>query len=67
MKDRTVFILKVLILSTSIAISIKYAGKFVTVAPTTIRAAIAISFLPLLMSLLLGWRWLARFKITSKR
>lgn len=60
MKDRTIFIFKVLILSTLLAILTKYGGKLVVITPTMSDVAIAIICLPLLVSLLLGWRWLAK-------
>lgn len=51
------FVLKVMILSTLVSIAIKELGPLLPISATTMNALIAVSFPPLLMALLLGWRW----------
>lgn len=53
MNDRIGFILKVLILSTVISLLIKYGGRLISIAPTSINAAIAVFLPTVILALLL--------------
>ncbi len=67
MKDSTIFVLKVLTLSTLISLVVKYGGRLVAIAPTNLDASLAVISLPLLMSLLFAWRWLEKYKFAQAR
>ncbi len=51
------FVLKILLLSTALSLSIKYGGQYLPLTPTTTTALIIVLAPSLLIGLILGWRY----------
>jgi len=57
MKDRAVFILKILIVSWLLSVLIKYGGEYLPLEPTTATALTIVLMPSLVIGLILGWRY----------
>ena len=57
MNTQAGFVLKVLFLSAILSFLIKYGGKFMPIASTTLDTLILVLSPTLILSLILGWRW----------
>jgi hypothetical protein len=51
------FVIKVLLLSAALSVLIKYGGPLLPIAPSNLNAGIAIAVPPLIMALVLYWRF----------
>jgi len=57
MNSQVGFIVKVFAFSTLLSFLIKYGGRLLPIAPTDFNASLAISIAPMIMALLLWWRF----------
>jgi hypothetical protein len=58
MNPQVNLILKVAIASTVLSVIVKYGGRFLPIAPTSVNALIAVLLPTVIMATLLLWRWL---------
>lgn len=58
MNTQAGFVLKIFLISTVLAILIKYGGRYVPVQPTTTVAASAVFLPSLVIGFVLGWQYL---------
>jgi hypothetical protein len=56
MDDRLGLIVKVFVLSVTLSIAIKYGGRLLPIAPTSLNAAIAVFLPTAILAFLLIWR-----------
>lgn len=63
MSGQVGFIVKILLISTLLSLLVKYGGKMLYIAPTSINASIAIALPPILMGLMLWWRLVRKRQI----
>jgi hypothetical protein len=56
MNERTLFIIKILFLSTLISVVIKYGGRFLPIPPTTLTALILVLLPTIIIAFALIWR-----------
>ena len=58
MNNKIIFIVKVLILSAGLSLLIKYGGPYLSISSTATNALIAVLIPPIILGILLGWRFL---------